>query len=280
MARALGPRGLSLVERWEADGKKVVSVEDVRETLGSDATLAAASAMIRRLRDAGFLRRIGRGLYAPQPVAWMGQTAPDAAAVLSGVLARGRPFFIAFDSAAGHYGWHPETYGVVTVAVPQGVRIRAGADDDVQIRTVTVPASSFTAGVATVRWRGLPLPMSDPNRTVVDAVSRVDLIGGYPELLRLLSRAARGQQTDQMAVAQLCIGRGSVRLRKRLGYLCERAGWKWSEAALDLLRDGWKLSHRAALDDARRHHGGDWDPRWRLIINVPDAQLEAEVGVR
>jgi predicted transcriptional regulator of viral defense system len=280
MKRALGSKALSLLERWEAEGTRVVSIAEVRERLGSSTSPKAASQIVRRLSDGGFLKRVGRGFYAVQPVAWMGESAPDVAVVLAAISKRGGRFFIGFDTAAGFYGWHPETYGVVTIAGPRGSRIRPTKVEGTHIRTVTVDDSTFAEGVATVRWRDVQLPISDRNRTVVDAVSKVELIGGYPDVLRLLARAAKDPKVDQIAVAELCAHRRTVRLQKRLGFLCERAGWSWSEPAISLLRAGWPSSHRAVLDIARRREGGHWDSRWGLVVSVPETLLHAEAGVR
>ena len=280
MPRALGTKALALLERWEADGTKVVSLRDVRELLGHGASSKAADQMVRRLRHAGFLQRVGRGLYAVLPLAWMGEGAPDAVAVLAGIQKRGSVFFLAFDTAAGHYGWHPETYGVVTIAMPQGRRIRPGQVEGTLIRTVTVDAATFTDGVSSVRWRGVLIPMSNRNRTLVDAVARVDLIGGYPAVLRLLARAAKDPKVDPQQVARLGRDRASVRLQKRLGYLAEVAGWTWRDAALALLREGWSGKHRTTLDDPRRRRGGHWDSRWELSVNVAESQLHPESAIR
>src|SRR5438876_190723 len=164
MSRALGPKALALLERWEADGTRVVSIKEVRERLGSGVSPPAATQMVRRLRDAGFLKRVGRGVYAVQPLAWMGESAPDVAVVLA-------------------------------------------------------------------------------------------------------------------AIAELCVHRRSVRLQKRLGFLCERAGWTWSEPAVAVLRSDWPSSHRAVLDSTRGREGR-WDSTWGLVVNVPEALLHAEAGVR
>jgi predicted transcriptional regulator of viral defense system len=193
-------------------------------------------------------------------------------------LKRGGRFFVGFDTAAGHLGWHPEAYGVVTIAMPRHGRVRPGQVEGSAIRTITVDDSTFTHGVTTVRWRDVQVPMSDRNRTVLDAVSRVDLIGGYPALLRLLERAGKDPRVDQSAVAALCLERGSVRLQKRLGFLSERAGWQWSQPALETLRR-WPSTHRTTLDNPRDRPRGHWDSRWQLVVNVPDNQLLPERGI-
>lgn len=279
MSRSLGPKALSLLERWEAEGTRVVSLAEIRDRLGPGVSGQAAIQTVRRLREAGFLQPVGRGQYAVQPLAWMGEAAPDVAVALAAISKRGGRFFVGFDTAAAHYGWHPETYGVVAIGVPRGARVRAMRVEGTHIRSITVDVATFDEGVTTARWRDVDLPFSDRNRTVVDAVSKVDVMGGYNELMRSLARAAKDPKVDQVSVAELCVHRRSIRLQKRLGFLCERAGWAWTEPALALLRSGWPRSHRAILQTGRRQEG-DWDSKWGLVVNTPQAWLEVEAGVR
>jgi predicted transcriptional regulator of viral defense system len=279
MSRSLGPKALSLLERWEADGTRLVSLTEIQDRLSPGVSRQAVVQMVRRLREAGFLQPVGRGQYAVQPLAWMGEAAPDVAVALAAIWKRGGRFFVGFDTAAAHYGWHSEAYGVVAIGVPRGVRVRAMRVEGTHIRSITVDAATFDEGITAVRWRDVDLPFSDRNRTVVDAVSKVDVIGGYNELMRLLARAAKDPKVEQDAVAELCAHRRSVRLQKRLGFLCERAGWTWTESASALLRSGWPRSHRAILEAGRKQQG-DWDSKWGLVVNVPQAWLEVEAGVR
>ncbi len=280
LSRSLGSRALALLEAWEASNTRLVTSPEIRSEMGADTTAAAARKMTSRLRQKGFLQAVGRGVYAVQPLAWMGTRAGDAAASVAGLSGRGVKFYVGFDTAAGHYGWNPEGYGVVTVGIPTGTRARMPEVEGVRIRAVTVPASTFSLGILTERWRGQVVPMSSRELTCVDAVSRANLVGGYPACLRLLSRARLDDRVVLHLVAEIAAARMSTRLRKRLGWLTERAGWKWSGADLELLRSGWSKNHRVMLASSRQGPQGHWDARWELIVNVPDDQLEAEVGIR
>ncbi len=279
LPRSLGVRALALLERWEADGTRLVTQDEIRAAMGPDTTEAAAKKMTFSLRHKGFLQAVGRGVYVVQPLAWMGTTAADAATAVAALSSRGVKYYAGFDTAAGHYGWHPESYGVITVGIPSGTRPRMPVVEGVRIRAVTVPESTFSLGVQTDRWRGQILPMSGRELTCVDAVSRVNIVGSYSGCLRLLVRAREDNRLVRHRVAEIAAARNSTRLRKRLGWLTERAGWTWSEADRDL-RSGWSKNHRVMLANSRFGTGGCWDTRWELIVNVPDDQLRPELGIR
>jgi hypothetical protein len=109
-------------------------------------------------------------------------------------------------------------------------------------------------------------------------VRHPDLVDGYQGLLRVLQRAR--EETDVHRLTQLAARRGSTRAQKRLGWLTERAGWVWSDADRALLAAGWSPNHRATLGDGQGETARRWDDRWRLIIDVPESELEPEPGVR
>jgi predicted transcriptional regulator of viral defense system len=278
--RALGPRALALVEEWEANRTRLVTAAEIRAAMGPRTTDSAARWMTTRLRHKGFLETVRRGVYAVQPLAWMGNKAVDVAASVAALSSRGVKYYVGFDTAAGHYGWNPESYGVVTVAIPSGSQVRMPEVEGSRVRAVRVSERTFSIGVRTETWRGQVVPMSTRELTMVDAVSRVKLVGGYPGCLRLLARARADVRVDAHEVARIARAHKSTRLLKRLGWLTERAGWKWSESDLAVLRGGWSKNNRVTLADRRAGPPGRWDSRWEMIINVPDDQLQPEVGIR
>lgn len=278
--RSLGPRALALLEAWEANGTRLVTEPEIRSAMGRTTTAAAAKQMTYRLRHQGFLETVGRGVYAVQPLAWMGNKAIDAAASIAALSSRGVASYVGFDTAAGHYGWNPESFAIVTIAIPSGSHVRMPKIEGTKVRAVQVPRGTFSLGVRKETWRGQVVPMSGRELTVVDAVSRVRLVGGYSGCLRLLVRARADNKVELHEVAKIASARKNTRLRKRLGWLTERAGWEWADNDLVVLRSGWPKNHRVTLADARAASQGRWDSRWELIINVPDDQLKPEVGIR
>ncbi len=277
--RSLSPRELALVEVWEADRRRALTLDDVQRDMGPGTIRHAAAVMAARLRAKGFLTPMGRGLYALVPVAHMGVAAADVAAYLDGLRQRGVRFYVGFDTAAGHYGWYPEAYGRVTLGV-LGLTWRAlrTLDGGTLVRTFQANLSVFDDGVVTQTWHGVRLAVSTPEQTVLDLVRRPELVDGYPGLLRVLERARDRANVHQLAA--IAAARASVRTQKRLGWLTERAGWTWPAEDRERLVAGWSSNHRAALGDGSGGATRRWDERWRLVIDVPEHELEPEIGVR
>ena len=278
-ARSLGSRELALVEAWEADRRRALTLDDVQRDMGPDTTRHAAAVMAARLRAKGFLTLLGKGLYALVPVASMGIAASDIAAYLDGLRQRGVRFYLGFDTAAGHYGWYPESYGRVTLGVQALTRLaRRTINDGTFVRAFQAVPSVFDDGVITQTWHGVRLPVSTPEQTVLDLARHSELVDGYSGLLRIFERAR--DRTDVHHLAEVAAKRASVRTQKRLGWLTERAGWTWSEEDRARLVAGWSPNHRAALGDGQSAAPRRWDERWRLVIDGPERELRPEVGIR
>lgn len=277
--RSLSPRELALIEAWEADRRRALTLDDVQRDMGPGTTRHAAAVMAARLRAKGFLAPLGRGLYALVPVASMGVAAGDVAAYLDGLRQRGVRFYVGFDTAAGHYGWYPEAYGRVTLGVQAFTRRALRTlDGGTFVRTFQADPSVFDDGVVTQTWHGVRLPVSTPEQTVLDLVRHPELVDGYPGLLRVLERAR--DRADVHRLADIAANRASVRTQKRLGWLTEHAGWTWPDEDRARLVGGWSRNHRAALGAGQSDGPRRWDERWRLVIDVPEHELEPEVGVR
>lgn len=278
--RSLGPRELSLVEAWEADRVRVITLDEIQRALGEGTHREAARKMASRLRQKGFLSPVGRGIYAVLPVRSLGVDAPDVAAYLEGLRLRGIDFYIGFDTAAGHYGWYPEAYGRVTIGLKPVSRRALASVDGTYVRIVQTRPDVFADGVLFDTWRGVRLPIATREQTILDIIRRVDLVDGFSGCLAVLKAAGNDSKLNHTRLAGIAQKRGSVRLRKRLGWLGEKAGWVWTAEQLGLLRKDWSPRHRATLGES--HAGGQagfWDNRWKLLINVPEQELVPSVGV-
>lgn len=277
---SLAPQELMLVEAWEADRKRLVTLDEIQEALGRDATRGRARMVSLRLRRKGFLSPLGRGVYAVIPVSALGVEAPDVAVSLNVLKVRGFDFYLGFDTAAGHYGWYPEAYGRITIGLRNDVRGSLPSLAGTYIRAIKSDSRAFAEGVIEETWRGVRLPISTREQTILDVVRKVDLVDGFSGCLGVLRAAANDRQLSHTRLAESAASRTSVRQRKRLGWLCEQAGWSWSERELDLLRRGWPSSHRATLGETHGGPAGIWDNRWGLLINISERELRPAVGVR
>ncbi len=148
------------------------------------------------------------------------------------------------------------------------------------LRSVKALSSIGAEQIVESRWRETRVQISTRELTILDVVRKPEFVDGISGCLRVLELAGRDKVVDHLQLARLA-SKSSVRLQKRLGWLTEHAGWKWTARELSLLRHGWPESHRATLGDT---HGkgtrGSWDNRWRLQLNVPERELRAAVGVK
>jgi predicted transcriptional regulator of viral defense system len=247
-SRSLSPRELALLETWEADGRRVVSLDDI-EAQSPGLARSSVRALAARLRRKGFLSPVGRGVYAVLPVAAMGVDVPDVSTQLEALRRRGFRFYLGFDSAAAHYGWYPEAYGRVTIGVLSGIIPTKSNVVGTLLRSVRALPSVDPEQVVESRWRDTRVPISTRELTILDVVRKPELVDGISGCLRVLELASRDKAVDRLRLARLA-SKNSVRLRKRLGWLTEHAGWRWTARELRLLRENWPPSHRATLGDS------------------------------
>ncbi len=128
---------------------------------------------------------------------------------------------------------------------------------------------------------GVAVPMALLERLLIDAVEHAGWFGGIGEAARVLARGL--PRADRAVLLD-----GAARWRS--GALCQRLGW-WGDR---VFADGWDKPQRRRLElmcganPVRLLRRGDadgaapmrTDPRWRVIVDVPDDVLEMEVGVR
>jgi predicted transcriptional regulator of viral defense system len=279
LPRSLGPRELALLESWEADQVRVVTLRDIEAALGGKE--GAARAMAHRLTLKGFLSPVGTATYEVQPISTLGIRAPNVAAYLEGLHRRGVAFYVGFDTAAGYYDWYSEAYGRVTIGIPRSTRPAITSPEGTYVRLVHVPPEVLTHGVGRQAWHGAYLPFSTREQTVLDVVAKSQLVDGISGCLGVLAVAAKDRRVDRTLLAKMAAEWTSLRLRKRLGWLTERAGWEWTEDEVRLLRCGWTETHRATLGESHsRGQKGKWDNRWRLLLNVPESELTPPLAVR
>jgi len=277
--RSLSSRELALLETWEADRRRTVTLDEI-EAQSPGLARSSVRSLVSRLRRKGFLSPVARGVYAVLPVSAMGIDAPDVAVQIEALRRRGLRFYLGFDSAAAHYGWYSEAYGRVTIGVLTGSVSLKPAPTGTLIRPVRALQLVSAEDILESRWRDTRVPISTRELTILDVVRKPEFVDGVSGCLRVLELAGHDRSVDRLHLARLA-STSSVRLRKRLGWLTERAGWRWNAQQLRLLRNDWPESHRATLGDSHaKNIRGIWDGRWGLLINVPERELHAAVGVR
>ena len=195
-------------------------------------------------------------------------------------LLRSAEAWLSHGSALFLHGWAKTPQGLWTASSPRPRRERAVPGG--HLRVVACAASArFGLGERSV-GPGLPIQLTDPERTLVDALRRPDLCGGLTAVAPLIVRpdvlvgaegpAPRTLDPERLADYALRLGAGAV--VRRLGYLLELRP-AVDAAAVARLRAA--LTPTWTSLDPARPCGGLRHERWRLVVNVPPADLAAAI---
>ena len=135
-------------------------------------------------------------------------------------------------------------------------------------------AAGRDVGVVVMHVAGLPVWVTDPERTVLDAVRHPDRAGGVRRAFDLL-RAAE-DRVDPALLADYVERAGTKVLRQRVGFLLEQVG------LTDPKLDAWAKAARRG-GSAKLLAGGPfaptYSPRWQLSVNVPTDLLPDPAAV-
>ncbi len=116
--------------------------------------------------------------------------------------------------------------------------------------------------------QGCPIYITDPERTLLDALRFPDRCGGTTEVLRIWKRAQPTLRLD--VLVDYVVRFNQTLLRQRVGFLLEQL-----ELTHPILQDWVTRSVRGS--SAKLFANLDFSPtfseRWNLSINVPDTEL-------
>lgn len=225
-----------------------------------------ASHILHQLNKKGAARRIGKGKYAvlaPEVMRGTGQFVQDPLIVAAQLmdLAK-RDYAVAYASAAYLHGLleqTPQTAQVMVTRYQRPIRLSRA-----QLIRFIIASEWRLFGTAQTKYQDQILMVTDPEKTVLDCLDRLDLAGGFAQATQILAAAASGGKLDGRKLARYARLMRNRSLIQRLGYLLERAGLL-PEAAKALLP--LKLPVPCLLDPSSSRRGG-LNPRWQVHENA------------
>ncbi len=133
-------------------------------------------------------------------------------------------------------------------------------------------ASDFHWGIED-RWvDGASLPVSDPERTIVDALHLPRHVGGVEEVASVLAGAWRTLDQPRLLQAARRCGYGSV--IRRLGLLVETMALAGAAEFGESLRALLPSTRTAVLLDPTLPREGQLDRRWGIRLNIDQSEIE------
>lgn len=271
--RTLGPKEAQVVLSLTEQKRDVVRTADIIDLLHSE---SSARKVIRNLIRKGWLARLVGGKYLFLPPDRgpenLGENNPFA---LASTLVD--PCYVGWWSAASFHGLTTQKPMIVFVAVKKQSPTRRIEGTEVQF--VSVAARKFF-GFQTYDVYGRAVPISTPEKTVIDCVDRPDLCGGMTELTRIVY-GARAEIAPESLI-QTGLNMKSTALLQRLGFLLDLVEWPLPPAERARLRAAIPRSRRIVLGRNRRQTGDiGYVADWGIIVNTNRHALLADIpGLR
>jgi predicted transcriptional regulator of viral defense system len=241
----------------------LVSVARAAEALRMPRPRAAQrlSALVRR----GWLARVRQGLYLVLPLEALPGTpssAEDPWVVAAEAFA---PCYIGGWSAAEHWEFTEQIFRSTFVVTAASLRHRRQTLLGADFQLVSAPTHRVRS-VAPNVWRArVRVAVSNPARTIADALASPDWVGGVRPLTHVLRsyRESRHFRSAELLRELEGLGRGAA--WKRLGYLAETL---WPEDADIAARAHFHRSAGVIRLDPAIPSRGRLNKRWGLWVNT------------
>ena len=259
--RSLGPTESRVVLGLTEQGRRELTRQEAMDQFGLAAN--TVSEVLSSLVRKGWLARAGRGRYLLIPAEW-GATQIGESNTLALAAQLTPDGYIAFSTAAAHWGLTTQVRNVVWIVTRTHARPRRINDSD--IRFARLPEKALF-GFERVPVFGYPVPMSDLEKTVLDCVEYPERAGGLPEASAILAKAAR--RWDWEKAASYFERRDNTALIQKFAYLCDAGHMSMPGAIRVRLHSRMKPSSRTYLVP-RRHSEPyqNYDREWGVIVNI------------
>jgi predicted transcriptional regulator of viral defense system len=142
------------------------------------------------------------------------------------------PYYIGFRSALSYYGYTEQVSRIVFIASTHR-KMKPELDiSGVTYRFVHMTERKFF-GDTKVVLDGYGIRISEPEKTIVDCLDRLEYCGGVPEVAKALSYGR--DEFDLAKMAHYAVENGNKAVVKRLGYLLELLNFE-ADNAINILR--------------------------------------------
>lgn len=214
------PKGRAQLGQVLQNAGELISVEDVTTALQIDRR--QATKLLARWNAQGWINRLRRGVYAPVPLASIGQSQvlDDPWVIVPTLFGRG---YIGGWTAAEHWGLTEQIFRSVCVLTTRAVRGKEQNIQGVDFFLKQIPPRAIFG--TKPLWRGkIKVEISNPAKTIVDMLDDPTIGGGIRHVADCLDRYVnenKGTAEELISIAER-LGNGAV--FKRLGFLAERRG--------------------------------------------------------
>jgi len=272
----LSPKEARLVAKWESEKKAVIRASDVQEVLGC--TLNYAYFLLHNLERKHWLERVARGLYQfiPLSYGYPERIPPSNSFVIGAALIR--PYYFSYYTSNSHYGFTtqmPFTLFIATTKKKADVEWSSGA-----FKFVTLSRRKFF-GYRREKVFDSEVNVAEPEKSLVDSFDKPRYAGGIEQLARITWRGL--PRVNKEKLVEYAVRMNSHALIQRLGFIIDFLAKEERVKPLPPNLKNRMLKHVGKTSiylDSRRKKTGEFSKDWRIINNVPRAQLLSEIEIR
>ena len=268
--KTISYRSSSLLSALHKSGQGFFGIEDAMGILEGSSEKAVRE-LIRSMVNRGLLLRIKDGLFHVIPYEADSSTYFPNWHVVASHLAEGRNFYIGYYSALQIHELTTQPSLIEQVVVDKQARPSQIMVKDVAFQFIYHNLRHFFGFRNTWIDDFHKVPVSDPEKTLIDCLYKPDYAGGIAEVAKALFKARKSLDFEKLNSYLERFGAQSV--RKRLGYLLdgfgiERAFTKTLEAS---------LSSSYTILDPSLPKEGKYISKWKILANLDEASIFSSI---
>lgn len=256
---------------WEK--QMMVTIEDAARIL--NVSREYARAILLRLASNQWLAPIIPGKYEFIPAERGEHAFVDTNPLFIGSQLT-HPYYFSYATSAYFYALTTQAPATVYLAANQG-KTRQLTVREKRYQIIVQPAHKFF-GFVEVDAYGSKVQMADEEKTLLDSLDRPGYAGDIPEIAAMLWRARN--RLDWPRMADFALRFRSQSMLQRLGYLVDALEIESPPGFREALQSGignnvcylgqpspWKMQPQ-------------YNPTWKLMVNIPKQELLIEIEVR
>lgn len=255
---SLSAREVKLLATWERERRVLLTVADLRTAVGP----RAAADVARRLVAKHALERVARGQYLLRPFRSMARPTAHSAILLAAAVMQGTRYYVGGLWALTFHRLTDQQYVHAIDLFVAGSR-RSRAYGGVQLKFHRCLRDHLRTGVGPAAVEGIEIPVSGPERTLLDLLDNASLAGSAAHALRLVEPAL--PRVEQRVLVELAVKVASRSTCQRLGVLLERMGASGRLLAPIRRRIAASRSMLSLVPGVRRT--GPFNTRWGVVEN-------------
>lgn len=255
---ALSRREVALLAGWERERRLLVSLDDIRRTVGTDAASDVAWRLVRKKA----LERVGAGKYLLRPLRTMNRPTASSSAVMAAALLQDERYYLGGLWALTFHRLTEQQY-TSTLDAFVARRLVGRRLGGTRLVFHRLSSERLGYGIVEATIEGATVHVGDPERTLLDLLDHPTLAGTGAEALRHVQEALPRLSLSKLVDYAVRGSRSST--CQRLGLLLERGGA--SARLLAPLRKRVRMTRSMLSLRPGYPRKGTFNQRWLVVEN-------------